>query len=468
MTSKKGVKLDVTLIENIKKFEYEYANKQYTNAQIRKCILQTAKVYNIDVKVVVEQLLLKYEELFTERLNEIKRVHYKDSLVSKDLLSNPENIELPKEVRDLIFGWVEQDETADKTYKALLEVNKSVHKKQIPHKPKHFNQLWTLINQYPHKFEKHWENILKNPNTSVKHIEKFVKERGIDKVAGHKFRHNKTIPFWRSIALNPNWKDIKPLEKFFNIHDWNKVAYSSKFAIHYFETHPNNGWWSIDELSRNPRLTMTIVNKFPNKRWDWIYLSGNRGITMQDIIDNPDKPWDYAEIGSNPNLTIEFLDANLDKQWGTWIAVSSNANISLKSIEDRLDKPGYNWSTLGLSANPNLTMQFVNDHPRGVKNAQGAYDEKWSYILMSSNPGITIQDIENNPTLSWNWNRVLSNRNFTIEDAKKYINKFPDFFLDFSMNPNLTAEFVSAYINKGWYWDSISRNEFEKNKYYKK
>ena len=32
-----------------------------------------------------------------------------------------------------------------------------------------------------------------------------------------------------------------------------------------------------------------------------------------------------------------------------------------------------------------------------------------------------------------------------------------------SLNPNLTADFVSDNINEGWDWDFISRNKFRKD-----
>ena len=43
-------------------------------------------------------------------------------------------------------------------------------------------------------------------------------------------------------------------------------------------------------MSKNPNLTMDIIEKYPNKRWEWYELSRNPNITMDIIEKYPDKP----------------------------------------------------------------------------------------------------------------------------------------------------------------------------------
>ena len=38
---------------------------------------------------------------------------------------------------------------------------------------------------------------------------------------------------------------------------------------------------------------MEIIEKYPNKPWDWLWVSCNRNITMEIIEKYPNKPWEW-------------------------------------------------------------------------------------------------------------------------------------------------------------------------------
>ena len=52
-------------------------------------------------------------------------------------------------------------------------------------------------------------------------------------------------------------------------------------------------------VSANPNITMEMIEKYPNKDWNWSYLSWNRNITMEFIEKYPSKPWDWDYISWN-------------------------------------------------------------------------------------------------------------------------------------------------------------------------
>ena len=56
-----------------------------------------------------------------------------------------------------------------------------------------------------------------------------------------------------------------------------------------------------------------LVNKYPDKPWDWYYISYNKNITMNDILNNPDKPWNWYAVSQKSNITIDFIENNIDK-----------------------------------------------------------------------------------------------------------------------------------------------------------
>ena len=39
-----------------------------------------------------------------------------------------------------------------------------------------------------------------------------------------------------------------------------------------------------------------LVDKYPDKPWDWSMLSKNKNITLKDILDRPDKPWNWSYL----------------------------------------------------------------------------------------------------------------------------------------------------------------------------
>ena len=49
----------------------------------------------------------------------------------------------------------------------------------------------------------------------------------------------------------------------------------------------------LDGFSYNPNITMEIVEKYPDKPWNWYRISCNPNITMEIVEKYPDKPWDW-------------------------------------------------------------------------------------------------------------------------------------------------------------------------------
>jgi len=47
---------------------------------------------------------------------------------------------------------------------------------------------------------------------------------------------------------------------------------------------------------------MDIVERHPEKDWDWTGISLNPNITMDFIERYPEKHWDWSGISYNPNI----------------------------------------------------------------------------------------------------------------------------------------------------------------------
>ena len=65
-----------------------------------------------------------------------------------------------------------------------------------------------------------------------------------------------------------------------------------------------------------------IVNKFPDKYWNWNNLSCNSSITFDDVLSNPDKPWNWYFLSSNSNITFDHVLECPHQPWN-WEVFSS-------------------------------------------------------------------------------------------------------------------------------------------------
>jgi len=83
---------------------------------------------------------------------------------------------------------------------------------------------------------------------------------------------------------------------------------------------------------------MEIIEKHPEKPWNWLYISMNPNITMEMIEKHPEKPWNWIGISCHPNLTMEIIEKHPNERWDLF-AISRNmyGNLSQK-VEDKITK----------------------------------------------------------------------------------------------------------------------------------
>ncbi len=69
----------------------------------------------------------------------------------------------------------------------------------------------------------------------------------------------------------------------------------------------------LKKAKNNTSPTSYLLNKFPNKKWNWRLLSNY--ITMDTILAYPNYPWNWYAISHNPNLTVDMILRFPDKPW---------------------------------------------------------------------------------------------------------------------------------------------------------
>jgi len=73
-------------------------------------------------------------------------------------------------------------------------------------------------------------------------------------------------------------------------------------------------------LTMNNELTYTnhlwiLIQKNPNKQWNWREISRNPNITWEIIQNNPDKPWNWRYIAWNKFEKHPVIKRKKEKAW---------------------------------------------------------------------------------------------------------------------------------------------------------
>ena len=95
-----------------------------------------------------------------------------------------------------------------------------------------------------------------------------------------------------------------------------------------------------DCISRNPNISMDMLEKYPDKPWNWNTISCNPNITMDIIEKYPDNPWDWYRISCNPfNYEKELF---IEKRIKEYLASYRIQQYYWKSICNPYCRIGYN------------------------------------------------------------------------------------------------------------------------------
>ena len=60
-------------------------------------------------------------------------------------------------------------------------------------------------------------------------------------------------------------------------------------------------------------ILLYLLEKYPEKPWNWVYISWNPNITMEFIEKHPEKPWDWVDISQNK---FTFENTRMKKKEG--------------------------------------------------------------------------------------------------------------------------------------------------------
>ena len=149
-------------------------------------------------------------------------------------------------------------------------------------------------------------------------------------------------------------------------------------------------------VSSNQNVTMQIVLANPNFKWCWHSLSYNKGITMKDIMSHPQFDWDYELAITFRTVKEYFKYRHLSD-----LDASHTFNYIKVSMED-------------FTLYPELLQLITSDLPYCCTNSSLAPDIlnhfglPIDYNYFSLNSNVTMDYILKNIDKNWNWNFLSS------------------------------------------------------------
>jgi hypothetical protein len=192
-------------------------------------------------------------------------------------------------------------------------------------------------------------------------------------------------------------------------------------------------------LSSNPRLTYKMVEKYPDKNWDYTVI--NIDFMKWNPPGRKHKIW--KDLSCNPNVTPEFISLHLDKPWNFDAGGLSNNPLITPDFIMKHCARHWSYGVCGLSDNTVITESLLDRMS----------NKEWYFPSLSRNNSISIDYILAHPDKSWNYRYVNLNENISIHN----IDMIDKNFSLLSMNPAITIEIVEKYIDEPWNWSELSR-----------
>lgn len=247
--------------------------------------------------------------------------------------------------------------------------------------------------------------------------------------------------------------------------NWERLSANPNITLEYIDKHPTSDKyrWNWLGISSNPNITIEFVEKYYNSnkyRWDWGELSHYLPITLK-IFEKYISSWNYFRLSHNCSITIEIISKYKSLGWD-WEVISCNPNITMKIVEEYKNLP---WSWEAFSWNPNITMDFIKKHPENNKIT-------YNYNYISCNPGITMDIVEsyrdevdmqyrnNELSVIWDWDGLSENPNLTSEFIIKYSDKlnWMKLLYNKALKLDVIENLMNSELRHKLNFDKLSRN----------
>lgn len=247
------------------------------------------------------------------------------------------------------------------------------------------NVKWDVLVNKIKKWRPH--NLSKNPNLSLT----FIKENLDYPWDWWVLSENPciTCEFIEEVIELKKLRNKYSLE---NHHDWNfeYISRNPNLTVNFIKKHlhQTGDGWDWEAISCNPNITWEIIQQNPNLPWD--YYSFCEGPNMNwDIAKEyfHKEDWGNLAHGINIHAPLDIIEKYPEKNWDWEYSLNMNVNLTKEFVDKHLDKfhreylendayyDDYDLGNDVLSGNQAIDWDIVKSHP----------EYKWSYYVSSGN-----------------------------------------------------------------------------------
>lgn len=340
----------------------------------------------------------------------------------------------------------------------LLSSNLNLNEKFLR---QHSEQLWDVVKLSENtQFDISWIEVFPSYSWRWDYISK-NKNLRLEWVTAYPSKDWELSSIVRSRYFNLSW--LKILSNFginhLDIHQvcWEKCC---NFKIEWVKNIPEYNW-SFFKLSHHPRFEFDWIDKYPTKQWDWHRLSLNFKLTL-DILKKYSHKWSsMSNLIMNSSFEIKWVEKFSDWGW-SFKYMSSIKNVSLDWLKSFPNSPwDYKEILLKSDLNQDLITYIISKckirywfYISRNKSFKINWVSSSNYQLcdwydgISNQKELTIDWIKKYPEAKWNLNKIIRNQNIIIEDFPILMELFNVKIEDFSLNPNLTLEYIQENKEK--------------------
>jgi hypothetical protein len=253
--------------------------------------------------------------------------------------------------------------------------------------------------------------------------------------------------FWLNLSENPTLTMDHLIKYPYMKWNWAIISKHPNITPEFVVTHREfTGYTPATWLSRNPNITFEFTIAHPSPHWDYTTREILRSTTMANIIAHPEILWDMHHVSEYANICLADVLENSSLLWVP-TSLAHNINISPEDIwRHREHSELCSRVAQHILASPNLTMQFITDHPdiklnwpalwcnsnitldfilahpdkslnKSCSKHVGYQPGTFYAMLLSGNASLTLSDIANRtPWFGWDY-AVLSNHLFGMQDV---------------------------------------------------
>jgi hypothetical protein len=235
---------------------------------------------------------------------------------------------------------------------------------------------------------------------------------------------------------------VRHITRFPNI-EWNfkKLSYHPNLTLSTLEHFHDKQWDFYNGVSRNKNWNWSWVRYYPNKNWNWSVFSESLYFRWEWVYELPNKSWDWCMLSDS--ATIDILERFQDKPWN-WFKLTLSENIPVK---DMIDHPYFPWKI------NDLLFTYIDDEEiRFLRFYRSHYDEN-AWIDHTIHTPWSI--IKNNLDLPWNVKYITIIDTFEDSDVR-YLYDLKGWNMDY-MSEVLSIDIISKCSDLKWNYEIVSK-----------